>query len=104
MGAVSASSRSFTDLIGFRIVFGVLEARFKPCAMFRYSKFYTRHEISVRTSAWGMTGFNAVRRIRCLITQGLTPFQGAVGGLIAWDVFQWEKELFVSYFDIIRDS
>ena len=77
MAMIAASSKNFGGLLAVRIIMGAVEAGFFPCAIFYCSLFYTRKELSFRTSVFGMMGFIA----------------GAISGLIAWSVFQWHKAL-----------
>ncbi|KAJ4300697.1 hypothetical protein N0V90_002785 [Kalmusia sp. IMI 367209] len=77
MAMAAAGAKNFGGILAFRIIMGAVEAGFFPCAIFYCSLFYTRKELSFRTSVFGMMGFIA----------------GAISGLIAWSVFQWEKAL-----------
>lgn len=77
MAMCAAASRNFGGLLAVRILMGCVEAAFFPCAIFYCSFFYTRRQLSFRTSVFGMMGFIA----------------GAISGLIAWSVFQWDKAL-----------
>lgn len=77
MATVSSATKNFGGILACRILMGCVEAAFFPCAIFYCSLFYTRHELSFRTSIYGMMGFIA----------------GAISGLIAWSVFQWNKAL-----------
>lgn len=56
----SAGVKGFGGLLGCRMAMGVMEAGFFPCATFYASLFYKRRELSVRLSAFYMTGFIAV--------------------------------------------
>lgn len=73
MAMAAAGTHNFGGILACRILMGCVEAAFFPCAIFYCSMFYTRRELSLRTSVFGMMGFVA----------------GAVSGLIAWSVFQW---------------
>ncbi|KAK7226899.1 hypothetical protein V2G26_014902 [Clonostachys chloroleuca] len=77
MAMVAAATKNFGGILAVRILMGCAEAAFFPCAIFYCSSFYTRRELSFRTSVFGMMGFIA----------------GAISGLIAWSVFQWDKVL-----------
>lgn len=77
MAMAAAGTKNFGGLLATRIIMGAVEAAFFPCAIFYCSLFYTRRELSFRTSVFGMMGFVA----------------GAISGLIAWSVFQWDKAL-----------
>lgn len=77
MAMAAAAAKNFGGILAARILMGCVEAAFFPCAIFYCSCFYTRHELSFRTSVFGMMGFIA----------------GAISGLIAWSVFQWKEKL-----------
>ena len=77
MATASAGAKGFGGILATRILMGCVEAAFFPCAIFYCSHFYTRRELSFRTSVFGMMGFIA----------------GAISGLVAWSVFQWDKAL-----------
>ncbi|XXH01867.1 hypothetical protein Hte_008229 [Hypoxylon texense] len=77
MAMCAAATKNFGGILATRILMGAVEAAFFPCAIFYCSLFYTRHELSFRTSVFGCMGFIA----------------GAISGLIAWSVFQWDKAL-----------
>lgn len=77
LAMASAAATNFGGILACRILMGAVEAGFLPCAMFYCSLFYTRKELALRISAFGMMGFIA----------------GAVSGIIAYSVFQWHKEL-----------
>ncbi|KAK4541578.1 hypothetical protein LTR36_007875 [Oleoguttula mirabilis] len=77
MAASSAASKNFGDILACRILMGTVEAAFYPSAILYMSFFYTRRELSLRVGVMGMMGYLA----------------GAVSGLIAWSVFQWDKAL-----------
>jgi MFS family permease len=77
MAMAAAGTKNFGGILATRILMGCVEAAFFPCAILYCSMFYTRRELSFRTSIFGMMGFIA----------------GAISGLIAWSVFQWKKEL-----------
>ncbi|KAI2635788.1 MFS general substrate transporter [Hypomontagnella submonticulosa] len=77
MAMCAAATKNFGGILATRILMGAVEAAFFPCAIFYCSLFYTRRELSFRTSVFGCMGFIA----------------GAISGLIAWSVFQWEKAL-----------
>lgn len=77
MAMAAAGTKNFGGILSVRIVMGAVEAAFFPCAIFYCSCFYTRRELSFRTSVFGQMGFIA----------------GAISGLIAWSVFQWDKKL-----------
>ncbi|KAL7619624.1 hypothetical protein AAE478_010165 [Parahypoxylon ruwenzoriense] len=77
MAMASAATKNFGGILATRILMGAVEAAFFPCAIFYCSLFYTRRELSFRTSVFGCMGFIA----------------GAISGLIAWSVFQWNKAL-----------
>ncbi|KAF7559925.1 hypothetical protein G7046_g4224 [Stylonectria norvegica] len=77
MAMASAGTKNFGGLLACRILMGCVEAAFFPCAILYCSFFYTRHELSFRTSIFGMMGFIA----------------GAISGVIAYSVFQWHKSL-----------
>ncbi|KAI6081944.1 MFS general substrate transporter [Hypoxylon rubiginosum] len=77
MAMCAAATKNFGGILTTRILMGAVEAAFLPCAIFYCSLFYTRHELSFRTSIFGCMGFIA----------------GAISGLIAWSVFQWDKAL-----------
>ncbi|KUJ11265.1 MFS general substrate transporter [Mollisia scopiformis] len=72
-----AAATSFGGILTCRVLMGAVKAGFLPCAMFYCSLFYTRKELALRISAFGMMGFIA----------------GAVSGIIAYSVFQWHREL-----------
>lgn len=77
MAMAAAATKNFGGILACRILMGCVEAAFMPCAIFYCSIFYTRHELSFRTSVFAMMGFIA----------------GAISGLISWSVFQWHKSL-----------
>ncbi|KAI0122759.1 MFS general substrate transporter [Daldinia grandis] len=77
MAMCAAATKNFGGILATRILMGAVEAAFLPCAIFYCSLFYTRRELSFRTSIFGCMGFIA----------------GAISGLIAWSVFRWEKAL-----------
>ncbi|KAI4861915.1 MFS general substrate transporter [Hypoxylon rubiginosum] len=77
MAMCAAATKNFGGILATRILMGAVEAAFFPCAIFYCSLFYTRHELSFRTSVFGCMGFIA----------------GAISGLIAWSVFQWDNAL-----------
>ncbi|KAI0179853.1 MFS general substrate transporter [Hypoxylon sp. FL1284] len=77
MAMCAATTKNFGGILATRILMGAAEAAFFPCAIFYCSQFYTRHELSLRTSVFGCMGFIA----------------GAISGLIAWSVFPWDKAL-----------
>lgn len=77
LAMASAAAKGFGSLLACRILMGAVEAGFLPCAIFYCSLFYTRHELSLRISVFGMMGFIA----------------GAVSGVIAYSVFQWNRAL-----------
>lgn len=77
MAMASAGTKNFGGILATRILMGCVEAAFFPCAIFYCYHFYTRHELSFRTSVFGMMGFIA----------------GAISGLIAWSVFKWHRAL-----------
>ncbi|KAH9885549.1 MFS general substrate transporter [Xylariomycetidae sp. FL2044] len=77
MAMAASAATSFGGILATRILMGCVEAAFFPCAIFYCSLFYTRRELSFRTSVFGCMGFVA----------------GAVSGLIAWSVFWWDKAL-----------
>ncbi|OTB10516.1 hypothetical protein K445DRAFT_309348 [Daldinia sp. EC12] len=77
MAMCAAATKDFGGILATRILMGAVEAAFLPCAIFYCSLFYTRRELSFRTSIFGCMGFIA----------------GAISGLIAWSVFRWEEAL-----------
>ncbi|KAI1377815.1 MFS general substrate transporter [Hypoxylon crocopeplum] len=77
MAMCAAATKNFGGILATRILMGAVEAAFFPCAIFYCSLFYTRRELSFRTSVFGCMGFIA----------------GAISGLIAWSVFQWDRAL-----------
>ncbi|KAI1077230.1 MFS general substrate transporter [Whalleya microplaca] len=77
MAMCAASTKNFGGILATRILMGAVEAAYLPCAIFYCSLFYTRRELSFRTSIFAVMGFIA----------------GAISGLIAWSVFQWDKAL-----------
>lgn len=77
MAMAAAATKNFGGILACRILMGCVEAAFMPCAIFYISLFYTRRELSFRTSVFGMMGFIA----------------GAISGLISFSVFQWHKSL-----------
>lgn len=67
----AGGSRNYTDLVAMRTCIGLAEAGFKPCVMYYFSTFYTRKEIGMRMSLWGVTGFIAVIRVSPLFPESL---------------------------------
>ncbi|KAI1773189.1 MFS general substrate transporter [Hypoxylon cercidicola] len=70
MAMCASATKNFGGILATRILMGSVEAAFFPCAIFYCSMFYTRHELSFRTSIFGCMGFIA----------------GAISGLIAWSI------------------
>jgi MFS family permease len=77
MAMAAAATKNFGGILACRILMGCVEAAFMPCSIFYCSVFYTRRELSFRTSVFAMMGFIA----------------GAISGLISWSVFQWHRTL-----------
>jgi sugar phosphate permease len=77
LAMASAATKNFGGILACRILMGAVEAGFLPCAIFYCSLFYTRQELALRVSVFGMMGFIA----------------GAVSGVIAYSVFQWHRAL-----------
>ncbi|OAA63471.1 Major facilitator superfamily domain, general substrate transporter [Niveomyces insectorum RCEF 264] len=73
----SVASKNFRDFIACRILMGVFEAAFLPCAVYYCSLFYTRKELGFRTAVFYQMGVIA----------------SATSGLISWSVFQWHRSL-----------
>ncbi|TVY59486.1 putative transporter [Lachnellula cervina] len=73
----SAATTNFGGILACRVLMGAVEAGFLPCAIFYCSLFYTRKELALRVSVFGMMGFIA----------------GAVSGVIAYSVFKWHRAL-----------
>jgi hypothetical protein len=63
MATGAAFAKGYGDLVIFRIFIGIAEAEFKPAVMYYFATFYTRREVGLRMSAWGVTGFIAVSKI-----------------------------------------
>lgn len=98
MAMAAAGTKNFGGILACRIIMGAVEAGFLPCAVFYCSLFYTRREFSFRTSLFFQMGFIAVsHRVYKLVNffSFLTylNLQGAISGLIAWSVFQWDRAL-----------
>ncbi|KAH8430923.1 uncharacterized protein LDX57_008587 [Aspergillus melleus] len=77
LAMITAAVKDFGGLLACRVILGMMEAGFMPCATFYCTLFYTRKELGLRLSLFLMMGFIA----------------GAISGLISWSVFQWNGQL-----------
>ncbi|KAH9902018.1 MFS general substrate transporter [Xylariomycetidae sp. FL2044] len=77
MATVSAACKNFPQILAVRILLGIAEAGFAPCAMFYMSTFFTRGELATRFAIW----YTA------------TVISGAFSGLISYGVFQMDGGL-----------
>ncbi|KKY22254.1 putative permease of the major facilitator superfamily [Diplodia seriata] len=72
MAMICAACKNFAQILVVRILLGIAEAGFAPCAMFYMSTFYTRGELATRFAIWYSS----------------TVLSSAVSGLISYGVFQ----------------
>ncbi|KAL3491509.1 major facilitator superfamily domain-containing protein [Aspergillus germanicus] len=77
LAMTTTAVKNFEGLLACRLILGMMEAGFMPCAVFYCSLFYTRKELAFRLSFFYIMGFIA----------------GAIGGLIAYRAFQWDGPL-----------
>lgn len=57
---ITVAVKNFGGLLVCRLVLGMMEAGFMPCATFYCSLFYTRKELAFRLSIFYIMGFIAV--------------------------------------------
>lgn len=60
LAMITAAVRNFGGLLGCRLILGLMEAGFMPCAMLYCSLFYTRKELAFRLALFGIMGYVAV--------------------------------------------
>ncbi|KAL4962462.1 major facilitator superfamily domain-containing protein [Aspergillus stella-maris] len=77
LAIITVVVKGFGGLLGCRLILGMMEAGFMPCATFYCSLFYTKKELAFRLSFFYIMGFIA----------------GAISGLIAYRAFQWDGPL-----------
>ncbi|KAL4876204.1 major facilitator superfamily domain-containing protein [Aspergillus karnatakaensis] len=94
LAMITTAVTNFGGLLACRLVLGIMEAGFLPCAVFYCSLFYTRKEMAFRLSFFFMMGFIAVC-LYFLVYYRVLTFQGAIGGLISADGSQGWQYLFL---------
>ncbi|KAJ5895504.1 hypothetical protein N7495_007195 [Penicillium taxi] len=77
LAMITVAVKNFGGLLACRLILGIMEAGFMPCATFYCTLFYTRKELAVRLAVFYIMGYIA----------------GAISGLIAWSTFQWDGAL-----------
>lgn len=60
LAMITVAVKNFGGLLVCRLVLGMMEAGFMPCATFYCSLFYTRKELAFRLSIFYIMGFIAV--------------------------------------------
>jgi MFS family permease len=61
LAMITTVVKDFEGLLACRLILGMMEAGFMPCAVFYCSLFYTRKELAFRLSFFYIMGFIAVR-------------------------------------------
>jgi hypothetical protein len=60
LAMITTAVKNFEGLLACRLILGMMEAGFMPCAVFYCSLFYTRKELAFRLSFFYIMGFIAV--------------------------------------------